>query len=291
MLKVKNLSSHGDSRCRILEGLLGKKQQMIILLLIGTNAANTLFSLLGENFLFKMENVIRQNGAVHSPGFLFTTALLTPWLVIFGEIFPKVLFRHYSFSLTRLAAPLLNLMKIVMRPVVLPFSLLTFRSLKFNLATSSYNRKTINLLTESGFELGNIYLQQERLIRHVLNLSNITLDSLAEPLPKGAWITSDMDRQRAFQSIKKKRRIPFFVWYKEKIIGTLSLYDIWNMPQRSRVGNYITPITHLSSLNTGMQALEYMLAAKKQYVLVESGSRIHGFVSVWKLLGKGLSLR
>ena len=291
ILKVKNLSSRNDYHCKVLEGLLDKKQQIVILLLIGTNAANTLFSLAGENLLLRIWNILHFNGPPRPPGFLFTAALLTPLLVILGEIFPKSLYRHYSFSLTRLSAPFIHFLKNILLPVTLPFRLLTFKSFSYSLTASSYNRRTINLLAESGIELGNIYLQQEILIRHFLNLSNITLDSLMEPLQKRDLLTAEMDRKRVIKSINRKVQDPCFVLRGKKIIGTVSLFDIWKMPHRAPVKNYITPITYLSPRHTAMHALEYLLTAKKQLVIIGNDNSAEGFVSIGKLLGKGLRLQ
>ena len=95
-LKVKTLSFGGDRRSCILEELLGKKQQVIILLIIGTNAANTIYSLAGENLIIKIWFSLDKSIKMTSPGFLLTTAILTPLLVIFGEIFPKSLFRYQN---------------------------------------------------------------------------------------------------------------------------------------------------------------------------------------------------
>jgi CBS domain containing-hemolysin-like protein len=175
-------------------------------------------------------------------------------------------------------------------PVTLPFRLLTFKPFNYNLRASSYNRHTINLLAESGIELGNIYHHQERLIRHILNLSNITLDSIMEPIHKRGLLTSGLDRKRVIQSINRNVQGPYFVLLGKQIVGTISLFDIWKMPPRAPVKNYMTPITYLSPRHTALHALEYMLAAKKQSVIIGSGNRFEGFVSIGKLLGKGLSL-
>jgi Mg2+/Co2+ transporter CorB len=78
--RIHSLSSSGDTRARLVERLIERKDRLVGALLIGNNLVNILASALATSLLLK---------AFGDTGVIYATIVMTISLVIFSEILPK----------------------------------------------------------------------------------------------------------------------------------------------------------------------------------------------------------
>ena len=181
-------------------------------------------------------------------------------------------------------------MEKISKPFTLPLYFINSKSIRRSLIPFTYNRETLDLLTESSIESGKLFRNQERLIRHILDLSNITLSSLAKPCPENSVLRPEMNQNQALEALRNSYlQQPYFVYQNYKITGYISSYDLWKMSPNSLLRNYTTPITFLSPKSSGTKALKYLLTSKRQLVLVGNRGENPGYISIWMLLGKGIN--
>jgi CBS domain containing-hemolysin-like protein len=96
---------------RLARGLLADEVGLLITLLVGNNLVNQLATYAGRG-------VIRPLGLPPGASELALTVCLTPLLFLFGELFPKDLFRRRPHALVPLAAPAIWGARALLYPVV-----------------------------------------------------------------------------------------------------------------------------------------------------------------------------
>jgi len=284
-LKVKNSSIQGDTKSGLLDKLLSDKPKILISLLIATNLSNTTFSLIGEKFVHIVGSFALNPDILKNFGFLLTSIILTPVMVIFGEIFPKSLFRHYSFSLTRLVSPLINISFKILYPLYIPFILLAQNSKGNSLSPLGYSSKTISLLMESGTKTGNLYPNQEFIIQKIMSLSSLDLSPFIIPFSPGQMLNLGMNRKQILNKIREQTS-PFFVRGDKNVIGHLSPLDIWKMPYQLSLKNHIKPIHSFPLEFSALKALFALLNQSIPYATIEEDGIALGYISLDKLLGR-----
>ena len=253
-LKVKNASAKGDGSASILEKLLHRKLNTIIYIIVGTNIANTCYTLIGEN-LFRMGLPARTESA----NFAVVTLTLTPVLVIFGEIFPKALFKSYSYSLTRVSARLLQFFERVLTPLSFPFYFLSQIAIGKKITQLEYTKETLNLLVESGAETGKVHYRQEKL--------------------NPQWT-----RSLVFKKIQSRDvNGPFFSAEDGEITGTFNLAGLRAMPPKTGWGVYADPVCILKPEDNCGLAIKKLTEAGIEIAVAASGNR-WGYVTLESLL-------
>jgi putative hemolysin len=283
-LKAKNKSQKGDKKSRLLTFILNNKRDAIIGTLIGTNLANTAFSLFGEYLILKIWSRFKAPNLSYQPGFITITIILATCLLIFAEITPKAIFRHYSFSLTRSMSYAIYLSFQCLRPFARPFIYLTHIMLGPHYTSLKYTRKAISSLTEKGIETGDLKSSQEKLVRRIMSLSDKSLAELAIPFSSNCCF-EDMKREQIIRHLRQSNgKKVIFLKKQTKITGFIYLQDIWRMPQGAAASKYSTNVTRLPSTKPGILALKYLLFSKRKLVVISEDNQDLGFVTAGNLL-------
>jgi CBS domain containing-hemolysin-like protein len=285
-LKAKNNGLKGDSKSQLLSRLLKNKHTVLIVLLVGTNLSNTLYSLTGERILQSLDIT----GALpQSITFLGSTLILTPILVIAAEIFPKALFRHYSYTLTRWVTPLIRLAQATLFPLVVPLAWITQQFTGKDTSLTAYNKASLGLLVESGTESGTLVEQQEVLSRHILSLSKTSVGHLMTRCSIFHRVPAHSKPKAVLKILKQQRDVrhdkePLFIWEENKVVGLLSTESLYKMSPHQKVSSYMQPLPHSSPGQMANTILTTLIHSPSQILMVHSGSHTLGYVTLKSLL-------
>jgi len=102
VIRIEQRAMEGNRRARLLRRMLRRPDQVLTMCLVGTNLALVLGTLI----------------MVLSIGKLWTVAVYTPVILIFGELIPKSLFRQYATELTLALVYAARLFYLLFLPVV-----------------------------------------------------------------------------------------------------------------------------------------------------------------------------
>ncbi len=111
----------GDPAARRLLQHLSRPAWLMTVVLLGTNLSVDLATHLGEAFFLEVLNLKRGSEGLWI--YLLNTLFLTPLLFLFGEVFPKVLFRAAAETLTYRFSSGISLAGVLLSPLILLLAL------------------------------------------------------------------------------------------------------------------------------------------------------------------------
>lgn len=167
----------GSSRSRMLRSLISRESWLLATLLVANNVTHQTAALLTDLALTPLGI---------SPRWieLVVALVVTPPMLLFGELLPKDLFRRRPNVLSAWCAPFIYSTRIVLAPLAYPLQLFTgavARLLGFDsgdLARVKGREAVIDLLRERESELSP---HVERLARNVLDLRSVRVDRVMVP--------------------------------------------------------------------------------------------------------------
>lgn len=168
------------------ERLYTRPHHTLVVLLLGNNLVNILASICA---LMLTEAAFRRAGA-NLPVYwsdLISSIWIALLVLLMGEILPKSIGRQYALRLTRLVAPLLLVLRLVLRPLFWLFDGLgwttrrLFRS-RSRRPQTALSWETVKLHLETGRAEGVVAEHDEALIHRIGDLNRLTAESLMIPL-------------------------------------------------------------------------------------------------------------
>ncbi len=278
-LKVKNLAIQKDKKALVLDHLLNQKQKTIIILLVGLNITNILYTLVGDHVIHLLWFDFFGQHPSSTQQFLAATLILTPILVIFGEILPKTLFRYYSFSLTKICTPFIHYSNLILGLFSAPFIFLSSKAIGSVVSQTEYNKKTINLLVETG----KVFHLQEQWIRKILSMSSYTLQTIMTPIPPENRIKSKWNKGHALSTLRAGFTGPLFIEDESQITNSVMLNQIHALPSNQNCKKLIENEAPLSADITCNLGLKQLLLSGKQHLIVKD-KNTYGYVSLRSFL-------
>jgi len=165
------------------------------------------------------------------------SAFLTLIILLFSEIIPKTIGATFWKGLAPPTAWILHFLTIVMKPVILPLSLLN------RLITPKRDRPTISraelaVLAEIGRREGQIDEDEWRVMTNVMNLDQITVGAVMTPRTDMVAIQIDATVEEAKTMVLDEghMRLPVYGDGLDNVQGVLLARDLWQA-ERSGVTN------------------------------------------------------
>ena len=185
-LKISHRALLGDIVARWADFLMHHKDRLLSAVLIGNNVCIVGASLAFERFLESMDHCFSlQLSSIPSAESL----MLTPLMVLFGEMLPKSLFRLYPFRLTMRMTPVLVTIYYVTFPFTWIFSCLTdFLRKTRKTEETTYMakvREEMVLVAQEGSKSGTLFRSADKFIQNLMEVNNKTIGEMFE-LCKGA---------------------------------------------------------------------------------------------------------
>ncbi|MGB5833924.1 MAG: DUF21 domain-containing protein, partial [Thiohalocapsa sp.] len=111
-LKLRHQAKQGNRSAKLLLKMFRKPDVILGTTLVGTNLATVTISTLGALICIDLFGDI---------GDLISVLIMTPFLLIFGEVVPKSVFQQKADSLARIVSPVLQFFSYAFYPVIFVF--------------------------------------------------------------------------------------------------------------------------------------------------------------------------
>ncbi len=284
-LRIHHLARDGHRSAGTVLRLLESPRKVVTTTLLGTNfcnvataaAATGLFSILMDG-----------QGAV------VATAVITPLILVFGEIFPKTLFRQYADGIIlRIAVPL-DLANRLLTPLVWVSEGITVAALKAvgagaDRQTQLVTREEIQLLLSEGERLGLLRAEGRQMIHRTFSLSETRVKTVMVPLVDVFALEENTPLDEALLSITEQghSRVPIYRDRIDNIVGMVYVFDLLEPPGEGTVGELMHPAYYVPETK-GLQQLllEMKQSRMHQAVVVDEFGGASGIVTLEDALEK-----
>jgi putative hemolysin len=222
-LRLRHDVERKDRRASILNGFVEDTERFLGTTLIGNNLANVLTAV-GAGALAGMaypQNYIAQ---------ICATILIAAVLLVFGEITPKSVARHYSYRLSMtfadvmngaawLFAPLVALLGVMMRAIV--------RVGKAEPPKSFFvTREELKHLAKEGEAGGALTTEEREMIHGVFDFPHKTVYEVMLPLSRTVTVAPNTSVAELFDISQRTGFARFPVREGEKVLGIANVYEI-----------------------------------------------------------------
>lgn len=227
--QLRSAARDGDRRASLAERLLDRAESLLSTTLVGTNLAVVTGTSLAT--LVVAELVGRWELRIDSG--MATTLVMTPLILVFGEILPKSIARGNAHAMTlRLAAPL-SWAQRAMRPLVALASGLTEAALALTGSKptdeSPYvSREELKALADIGEEHGVLVSDERRMIQSILELRERSVSTVMVPLIGVASLdaTATVAELEELAAETGYSRFPVHEERVDHVVGTVALTDV-----------------------------------------------------------------
>jgi CBS domain containing-hemolysin-like protein len=276
-LRVESDARAGRSRARLIRRLLEDETSLLATILIGTNIFIELLSrstsLLADDF-----------GVARGWRELVVTAVLTPIVFFFGELFPKDLFRRRPHALVGATAPVIALCKGFFLPMTLPVRGLAWaieRSLGISseaLARAQGREGVLELLHESQ---RSAVPHVERMARNVLDLRGLAVSRVMLPWGKVEHLVRGSDPAKLYRQIAQApySRLPV-VDEQGSVVGYVHQLEALAAGPTVPFDRHLRPLLSLEPGVSLDRALTLMRANGQRAALVGPTSKPLGLVTL-----------
>ena len=291
-IKIQHRYSAGNVIARWAHFLMRHKDRLLSAVLIGNNICIVGASLAIGTVFESVDNYVSWNlTRLPSP----ESWLLTPFMVLFGEMLPKSLFRIYPFRLTFRSVPMLTGLYFITLPFTYVFTFLTGifmkKGVKKGAPFMAKVREEMVLVAHEGSRSGTLFRNIDLFMQNVLEMNDRKVgDVIANESKKGEGV--DRTFFRSDQSVGfVKKKVPeqsVILVYdsdSEVLCGAVSLLDLFDSSDDVLIGTLSRKLPQLEYEQTILTALRSIgdddLAF---YSVVDSARRCIGIIDTSQFL-------
>jgi len=270
-----------------LEKLLDKPEKFLGTTLVGTN-----ISVIAASCLFT-HLIIKTYGSGYE---WMTTAVLTPFILIFGEILPKSIFRQAADRIILRLVTFLRFFSWLLSPIVWLVSSITniilapFSGWQAPTARRSpfVTREELRYLVKESEREGVIEPHEKSLIYSIFDFSTKRVKNIMVPLRKVASLQSKATVKDLKSIVKRSHysRIPIYAKADSDFIGIVNIFDCLHEKVLSKpVSELVRPVMFLSQEEPiDRVLLTLQLRHQQMAILVDKGNKAVGLVTIEDLL-------
>jgi CBS domain containing-hemolysin-like protein len=193
------------------------------------------------------------------------TALLTLATILFSEIVPKSLGRHYAPGISCAVAPVLLALVFILLPAVLPLEWLVGKLKSGRRVVGT--EEQIRALTRIGRMAGHIHAYEGHIVQRAFVLNDKTATDVMTPIDQVAFVTSKATIRDAAETVFRYTysRYPVIGTDIHNILGVVLSRSILTALAEGKDDVPVTEImTHLQSVDAAMRADELLLFLRRK---------------------------
>ncbi len=282
-------SNQGHRGSIRLRRLLGDREGILTVTLMGTNLANYLTTIFTAMFLARLAADWSDRELE-----LYTTLILTPIILTFGEIVPKIWFRQQANVLMTRSVWVLLVFDRMFRwcGAVPVLKWLTRCMLRWWHGTDDWEpamhprSRMLSLLKESVAE-GVLTDEQSNLLDGVLSLSNVSVGSVMVPESKAVMLPRNATRDHILPVMRRHThsRYPVIGTRRSKVVGVIDVYEFLGQSKSRTIDELMTAPCMLRPESSVSSALYDMREARRTFgVVVDRWDNCIGIVTMKDLV-------
>ncbi|MEE3928189.1 hemolysin family protein [Mycoplasmopsis ciconiae] len=244
-------------------------------ILIGNNIVNVASSTITSAILSIW---LTDHNSTYIP--LISTVLVTPILVIFGEILPKLLAKNKPEIFLKTFCILIEVFYWCFFWVVIPISKL---GKKVYITNSEDELKT---MVDIAKDEGVLQSAESLLVQKALDLDSTKVSSHYVRLKNVEFLDYKANIQQALDMFKETNYSRLPVMKNSQLIGIVLLKDIFNL-QKGKIINYLKTVPYVSANSTLSSAMDKMRIARAQMAFVienNNSSDVIGIITIEDIL-------
>ncbi|MFQ5692332.1 MAG: hemolysin family protein [Nitrospinota bacterium] len=222
--RLERLKAEGVSVARVISNLLARPRRLIISILIGNESANLAASAIVASLVITFLG----------EGYKWAAVLvMTPILMVFGEIAPKSLALRRPETVSRWVARPVAAFSVVVTPLRWVFRQASDRILRGlggggPAADNVLSEDEFRTLVDMGHKVGELEEEERRLIHSVFEFSDTLVSEIMVPRPDIFLISYTMEIPQILEALRKNphSRIPVYRNHPDNIVGILHMKDL-----------------------------------------------------------------
>lgn len=222
-IRIRHLSETGNKNAKIVSKLLENPEQFLTAILIGNNIVNISASVLATDAALRFFG---------QSGIAIATGVMTLFILVFGEIFPKTLAsRNSEYIATLIANPIIILIDIL-RPVVWFFTmivnfLIALTGGKERVKHPFVTEEMIKMMVKVGEKEGTIEKHEREIISNVFDFTDEKAHGVMTPRDKIVTIEESETLDNALVLINESghSRIPVYKGNFDNMVGMVYAKD------------------------------------------------------------------
>lgn len=227
--------SHKRSK-RMIASALEAPRKVLITILLGNELVNVSISILSAILIAK----IFARGAIVET--IISVILVTPLVLIFGEVIPKNLALRFSKQYSEFAIFPLRTFSVAVKPIRWFLTAIADFFIKLLGGTVSEQpmvmEQEYRQLIDLGRREGLIIEEERELIHNIFDFSDKTVESIMTPAEDIVSLPLGLHYEEILQKIKHSgfSRIPFYENDPDNIVGTLHIRDLFAFDRKRSAG-------------------------------------------------------
>lgn len=240
-IKIIHMAKGGDNRAKKLEKLLDNPNRFLAIALVGNNICNVSAAILLKYLIetqFGIENEWESS--------LYSTIILTPSILIFGEIIPKAVFHKNATSISLRIHRYFHFFYYLFFPLIyITIVPLNWVLRKMNLYSEEDkilgNREEIKDIFELSSTEGAVEKMEGKLINSILKYENTRAREIMTPLIDVKSIDSNKTVVEAIEYFMQTKfsRLPVYEERVDNIIGYINGVDLIYGQTHNRIKDFI----------------------------------------------------
>jgi putative hemolysin len=281
-VKLQSRARHGSWRARLLEKLLRTPEYFFSIVLVGTNLAVISGTALATGL------AVRHFG---DSGAFAATVVITPALLIFGEVIPKSAFLYHAEQVSIKIAPVLRVMSVILFPLVLPATLLA--RLMARLAGAGEgkldmlgSREDLIFLYRRGKVEGDLEERDRKMIDGVFSFGIRRARELMIPIEGVVSFPVNASVDEVIKEANKHTysRFPLVSPNDGSIVGIISLFDLLGLDGGERLATVMHKPLMVSEDESAERLLLRMKDEPLHFAVVTSGDKAKGIITLENIL-------
>lgn len=224
-IRLRHLVNEDFKGAKLLSKLIENPSKLLGSILVGNNIVNIAVA--------SLATTISINYFGNDSGPLIATLILTPVLLIFGEITPKSFAAENS---EKFAFAVRNMIKItvaILSPIVAVLAIITNGIIRLlggrgNSKNTLITEEEIITMVNVGHEEGTIEVEERQMIKNVFQFGDSVVEELMIPRTDIVAVSSESSYQEILGIFKKQHlsRLPVYEETIDKVIGIINIKDL-----------------------------------------------------------------
>jgi CBS domain containing-hemolysin-like protein len=243
-IALRRREEEGDRRAEVLSRLLQRPERLLATILVGNNLVNVTATIILLVWTTRLLNSPEKAEWI-------TPLVLTPLLLILGEILPKTTFRHKADVLAPVFAYLLKAVVFLFSPAVTVLTGITDRLAGFlgneERRSPFMNREDIRLLFLEGEKGGTIEKDERELIHGVIDFGTTTVREVIVPRIDVVAVKDTATWEEVCEVFETHghSRLPVYRDKIDQIVGMVYIFDLMrakNPPEGGSITEFVREV-------------------------------------------------
>lgn len=226
--KIENNFRQNSVLSRYLSNLINFPRRLLVTILVGNNSINVAASIISVFIAFDAAEYFSIPIEI---ALTFQIIILTVLVLIFGELFPKIIATQNPVRFSKFAAVPMYYFNILIYPVaefITEIIRLSISKLKIDKSKSAISREEIPHLTSLSHEKGALEENEHELISSLVSFGSLTVEEIMTPRVDIIAVSTEVRYDDLLSTITQSghSRIPIYKDNLDEIIGIIYAKDL-----------------------------------------------------------------